>query len=78
MPTLHESTDGIVDFELGSVVVIFSRRPKNHQCDRFDDGGFRVQWFAIIALDNEVCGAAFKEQKALAGMFVEQAIMVRC
>ncbi|OMO33526.1 hypothetical protein BCT46_09145 [Vibrio sp. 10N.261.46.E8] len=74
MPALHESADDIVDFELGSVVVIFPRRPKNHQCDRFDDGCFRVQWFAIIALDNEVCGAAFKEQKALTESFVGEAI----
>jgi len=52
------------------MVVIFQGRPENHQCHRFDDGGFRVQWFTVAALGNEVCGAAFKEQKALAEVFV--------
>ncbi len=48
------------------MVVIFQGRPENHKCHRLDDGGFRMQWLVIAALDNEVCGAAFKEQKALA------------
>ncbi len=59
------------------MVVIFQGRPENHQCYRFDDGGFRVQWFTVAALGNEVFGAAFKEQKALAEVFVGLAIMVR-
>ncbi|CDT04581.1 hypothetical protein VCR26J2_440029 [Vibrio coralliirubri] len=64
---MHESTVGVVDFELGIVVVIFQRRPKNHQCHRVDDGRFRVQWLAVVALDNEVYGASVKGQKTLAG-----------
>jgi hypothetical protein len=62
---LHESTDDVVDNKLGSMVVIFQRRPENHQCHRFDDGSLRIQWFVVAALVYEVCGAAFKEQKAL-------------
>ena len=67
---MYESAHGAVDLELGSMVVIFQGRPENHQCHRFDDGSFRIQWLAIAALDNEVCGAAFEEQKALAEVFV--------
>ncbi len=52
------------------MVAVFQGRPENHQCHRLDDGRFRIQWLAIAALDNEVCGAAFKEQKALAEVFV--------
>ncbi|CDT22422.1 hypothetical protein VCR15J2_10047 [Vibrio coralliirubri] len=52
---------------MGGMVAIFQRRPKNHQCHRFDDGRFRVQWLAIVALDNEVYGASVKGQKMLAG-----------
>lgn len=47
------------------MVAVFQGRPKNHQRHRFDDGRFRIQWLVVVALDNEVCGAAFKEQKAL-------------
>ncbi|CDT99275.1 hypothetical protein VCR31J2_70050 [Vibrio coralliirubri] len=52
---------------MGIVVVIFQRRPKNHQCHRFDDGRFRVQWLAVVALGHEVGGATVKRQKTLAG-----------
>ena len=51
------------------MVAVFQGRPKNYQRHRFDDGSFRIQWFIVAALDNEVCGAAFKEQKALAEEF---------
>lgn len=57
------------------MVAVFQGRPKNYQRHRFDDGSFRIQWFIVAALDNEVCGAAFKEQKALAEVFVGQAII---
>ena len=66
---MHEPANGVVASKLGSMVVIFQRRPENHQCHRLDDGRFRVQWLVIAALDNEVSGAAFKEQKALAEEF---------
>ncbi|CDS99507.1 hypothetical protein VCR20J5_160049 [Vibrio crassostreae] len=58
---MYESAHGVVDLELGSMVVVFQGRPKEHQCHCFDDGRFRIQWFAIAALDNEICGAAFEE-----------------
>ena len=70
MPTLYESAHGVVDIELGSMVAVFQGRPKNHQRHRFDDGSFRIQWLIVVALVNEVFGAAFKEQKALAAVFV--------
>ncbi|PMP12699.1 hypothetical protein BCS92_18270 [Vibrio tasmaniensis] len=63
---MYEPTDGVVDFKLGSVVVIFQRRPKNHQCHRVDDGRFHVQWVVVVALDNEIFRAAFKGKEALA------------
>lgn len=52
------------------MVVIFQGRSEEHQCHRLDDGRFRVQWLAIVTLDNEICGAAFKEQKALAEVII--------
>ena len=66
---MYEPTHGAVAHELGNMVVTFQGRPENHQCHRLDDGRFRVQWLVIAALDNEVSGAAFKEQKALAEEF---------
>ena len=55
------------------MVAVFQGRPKNHQRHRFDDGSFRIQWFIVAALDNEVFGTAFEKQKALAEVFVGQA-----
>ena len=57
------------------MVAVFQGRPKNHQRHRFDDGSFRIQWFIVAALDNEVLGTAFEKQKALAEVFVGQAII---
>lgn len=59
------------------MVAVFQGRSEKHQRHRFDDGGFRVQWLIVAALDNEVCGAAFEKQKSLAGVFVEHATIVR-
>jgi len=57
------------------MVAVFQGRPKSHQRHRFDDGSFRIQWFIVAALDNEVFGTAFEKQKALAEVFVGQAII---
>ena len=72
---MYESAHGVVDIKLGSMVAVFQGRPKNHQRHCFDDGSFRIQWFIVAALNNEVFGTAFEKQKALAKVFVGQAII---
>ena len=72
---MYESTHGVVDIELGSMVAVFQGRPKNHQRHRFDDGSVRIQWFIVAALDNEAFGTTFEKQKTLAKVFVGQAII---
>ncbi len=57
------------------MVAVFQGSPENHQRHRFDDGSFRIQWFIVATLDNEVFGTAFEKQKTLAEVFVGQAII---